>query len=246
MKNVKSKIRSGMTEELNYYFRAACSVSIVIFGFDDKRIKVLCVKRLQEPNKGKWSLPAELVYPNDDIEKTVDDLITEVSGTERFYKKQIRAFAEITRHPLGRVISIGYYCFINHREYLQNNDSELARTAQWFDLKNMPLLAFDHNEIVAAANRRLLTKMSTQLAGFELLPEKFTLSELQVLYESVLGHELDKRNFRRKVMSLGVIEDLDIPMSNWEGSGKAPMLHRLIRDKYMEIKNKNPKDLEIF
>lgn len=235
-----------MSEELNYYFRAACSVSTVIFGFDDKKIKVLLVKRLQDPHRGKWSLPAELVYPNDDIEKTVDNLVIEISGVNKFYKKQIRAFADITRHPLGRVISIGYYCFVNIKDYKQNNESEVGKTAQWFDFKNMPILAFDHNEIVAAANRRLLTKMSTQLAGFELLPEKFTLSELQNLYESVLGHELDKRNFRRKVMSLGVIEDLDEPMPDWEGSGKAPMLHKLLRERYMDIKNKNPKDLEIF
>jgi 8-oxo-dGTP diphosphatase len=243
---MKTLKRGTMAEDMNYFFRSACSVSTVIFGFQDKRVKVLCIKRTQEPHKGHWSLPAEMVYPNDDIEKTVDELVNEITGIKRFYKKQIRAFADITRHPLGRVISIGYYCFVDIEKYTQDNQNDLSKTAQWFDLKDMPSLAFDHNDIVAAANRRLLAKMSTQLAGFELLPQKFTLSQLQNLYECILGHELDKRNFRRKVMSLGVIDDLHEPLNPWEGSGKAPMLHQLNYEKYHQLKSENNKAIEIF
>lgn len=235
-----------MSNDISYFFRTSCSVSAVIFGFHDKKIKVLCVKRIQEPHRGQWSLPAEMVYPNDDIEKAVQDLVFEHTNIPHFYKKQIRAFADITRHPLGRVISIGYYCFVNYLEYQNNTGKNQDETAQWFDLKNLPKLAFDHAEIVAAANRRLLAKMSTQLTGFELLPEKFTLSDLQNLYETVLGHDLDKRNFRRKVMSCGVIDELNEPLNPYDGSGKAPMLHKLNKEKFQAIKLSNAKALEIF
>lgn len=231
-------------EDLNYYFRSAFSVTCVIFGLEGKSMKVLLVKRNREPYKDQYALPAGMVYPNDSIEKRVDSIIEQVSGTKKFYKKQIRAFADTSRHPLGRVISIGYYSFINILDCkLQAGEDESE--ILWMDLKSLPSLAFDHNEIVQAANRRLLAKMSSQLAGFELLPDEFTLKQVQEMYEAALGHSLDKRNFRRKILSQSVIEETGVLLSPWEESGKAPMLYRLNRPLFEAMKAEGQK-FEIF
>ena len=221
-------------EEIGFYFRSALSATCVVFGFDGKQLKVLLHKKPTEPMKGHWSLPGEMVYPNEEIEQKVDKLILSFTGLTQFYKKQIRAFADTSRHPLGRVIGIGYYAFVDLKEFKASDDTNF--NGEWFDFRSIPDLAFDHNEIVAAGHRRLLAKMTTQLTGFELLPEEFTLSQLQNLYEGVLGLSLDKRNFRRKVLSHNVILDLDKPLQPYEGSGKAPMLHKLDRQKYNELK----------
>jgi 8-oxo-dGTP diphosphatase len=223
------------TDDLNYYFRSAFSVTCVIFGLEQKSIKVLLVKRGRDPYSGYYALPAGMVYPNDSIEERVDSIISAVSGTNTFYKKQIRAFTDKSRHPLGRVISIGYYSFVNMADCsLQPGPTE--SDAIWMDLKALPELAFDHNEIVQAAKRRLLAKMSTQLAGFELLPEKFTLKQMQEMYEAALGHELDKRNFRRKILSQDVVVETGEHLSPWEESGKPPMLYILDRELYQKRK----------
>lgn len=241
-KTQEGGFRKPFVDDLHYYFRSACSVSAVIFAFRDDKVQVLLQRRDKEPFLGMLSLPAQLVYPNDDIEQKVSELIAESTGANEYYKKQIRAFADASRHPLGRVISIGYYGFVFHGDCaLPGNDGEYI----WFDLKQIPKLAFDHNEILAAANRRILTKMSTQLTGFELLPKKFTLKQLQALYEAVLGHELDKRNFRRKVMSLGIIQELEECLQPWEGSGKAPLLHTVDLQEYRRLKESGER-FEIF
>lgn len=237
--------RFAPSDELNYYFRAAFSVSCVIFGLHEKRIKVLLVKRKRDPFKNTFSLPAELVYPNDSLEDQVDQIVQDLTGCQRFYKKQIRAFADTSRHPLGRVVSIGYYCFIDWQQCRQFELSDEHKAAEWFDLKSLPILAFDHQEIIEAANRRLLAKMSTQLAGFNLLPEKFTLKHVQEMYEAILGHELDKRNFRRKILSQDVIIETGEQLCPWEDSGKAPMLYQLDEQRYLQLKEAGNK-FEIF
>jgi 8-oxo-dGTP diphosphatase len=240
-----TSVRFAPSDELNFYFRAAFSVSCVIFGLHEKKIKVLLVKRKRDPFKNTFSLPAELVYPNDSLEEHVDQIVQRVTGCGRFYKKQIRAFADTSRHPLGRVVSIGYYCFIDWHQCRQFGPSEEHNAAEWFDLKSLPVLAFDHKEIIEAANRRLLAKMSTQLTGFNLLPEKFTLKQVQEMYEAILGHELDKRNFRRKILSQDVILETGEQLSPWEESGKAPMLYQLDEQRYLQLKEEGNK-FEIF
>lgn len=232
------------SEDLNYYFRSAFSVTCVIFGVDEKAIKVLVVKRPKEPFKGVYALPAGMVYPNDSIDERVDSIIKDATGTSRFYKKQIRAFADKSRHPLGRVISIGYYSFVNIAECIIQPEN-FASEAIWIDLKSVPELAFDHKEIVQAAKRRLLAKLSTQLAGFEMLSEKFTLKQLQEMYEAALGHELDKRNFRRKILAQEVIVETGELLTPWDDCGKAPMLYKLNRELY-EIRRAAGDHFEIF
>jgi 8-oxo-dGTP diphosphatase len=222
-------------DEFNPFFQSAFSVTAVIFGFQDKRIKVLLVKRSREPFMNQFALPAGLVYPNVEIEDRINGVIQQVTGTSHFYKKQIRAFADPTRHPMGRVISIGYYCFVNVNDCKLNSKDNL-HTSSWCDLGMIPHLAFDHNEIVEAAHRRLLAKMSTQLSGLELLPDKFTLKMVQELYEASLGHELDKRNFRRKLLSQEILIETGEQQFPWEESGKAPFLYTLDKPKYDQMK----------
>ncbi|MEI6407761.1 MAG: NUDIX domain-containing protein [Bacteroidota bacterium] len=233
--------RFAPTDELNHYFRSAFSVSCVIFGLMNKKIHVLLVKRTRDPFKNTYSLPAELVYPNDSMQEKVDQIVHQITGTGRFYKKQIRAFTDTSRHPLGRVVSIGYYCFVDVQQCRKFEPSEEHKSADWFELKSIPSLAFDHNDIVDAAHRRLLAKMSTQLAGFDLLPEKFTIKHVQEMYEAVLGHELDKRNFRRKILGQDVIIETGETYSPWEESGKAPMLYRFDNEHYLQLKEKGNK-----
>jgi len=224
-----------MGDELNPFFQSAFSVTAVIFGFQDKRIKILLVKRSREPFMNQFALPAGLVYPNVVIEERINGIIQQATGTNQFYKKQIRAFADPTRHPMGRVISIGYYCFVNVND-CKLNSAQNIHPASWCDLSMIPHLAFDHNEIVEAAHRRLLAKMSAQLAGLEMLPEKFTLKMVQELYEACLGHELDKRNFRRKLLSQEILLETGEQQSPWGESGKAPLLYILDKPKYEQMK----------
>lgn len=215
-------------DDLRYYFRSAFSATVVIFALVEGKLSVLLQRRDKEPYKGKFGLPACMLYPNDVIEDRVEDLIRQTTGNTRFYKKQIRAFTDTTRHPLGRVISIGFYAMVNSADCSLSEQSEY----EWIEYRNLPPLPFDHNDIAEAAHRRLLAKLSTQLAGFELLSEYFTLKQLQEMYESVLGHALDKRNFRRKVLRHDVIQETGQHLQPWHESGKSPMLYRLDRETY--------------
>jgi 8-oxo-dGTP diphosphatase len=215
-------------DDLRYYFRSAFSATVVIFALVDGKLNILLQRRDKEPYKGKFGLPACMLYPNDVIEDRVEDLLRQTTGTAKFYKKQIRAFTDTTRHPLGRVISIGFYAMVNFAECVLADNAEFV----WMEFRTLPALPFDHNDISEAAHRRLLSKLSTQLAGFELLPELFTLKQLQEMYESVLGHSLDKRNFRRKVLRHDVVQETGQHLQPWHESGKAPMLYRLDRETY--------------
>lgn len=215
-------------DDLRYYFRSAFSATVVIFALVEGKLSVLLQRRDKEPYKGKFGLPACMLYPNDVIEDRVEDLIRQTTGNTRFYKKQIRAFTDTTRHPLGRVISIGFYAMVNSADCSLSEHAEY----EWIEYRNLPPLPFDHNDIAEAAHRRLLAKLSTQLTGFELLPEFFTLKQLQEMYESVLGHSLDKRNFRRKVLRHDVVQETGQHLQPWHESGKAPMLYRLDRETY--------------
>src|SRR5574343_999573 len=216
-------------DSLHYYFRSAFSATVVIFALQSEKILVLLHRRSAEPYKGNFALPACMLYPNDELEHRVDSMIQSLTTCSKFYRKQIRAFTDTTRHPLGRVISVGFYSLVHYDACQLPQDGE---EYQWTDFRNLPPLAFDHTDIAQAAFRRLLAKMSTQLAGFELLPEHFSLKQLQAMYEAVLGHHLDKRNFRRKVLRHEVIQETGVHLHPWHESGKPPMLYKLDRETY--------------
>lgn len=196
-----------MTEFSNF-FKSAFSVDNVIFGFDEGDLKVLLIKRGTAPFKGKWALPGDLVYPNEDLSTAAKRVLEELTGLKEVYLEQVKTFGEVDRHPLGRVITIAYYSLIKINKYLLMPAS-FAKKAKWHSISDLRDLAFDHNEILAACCERLKEVVRTRPVGFELLPPKFTLTELQHLYEAILETELDKRNFRKKILSMNLLIDLN-------------------------------------
>src|SRR6058998_3364101 len=184
------------------YPRPALTVDCVVFGFDEGELKVLLIERALAPFKGRWALPGGFVR----VDETVDDAarreLVEETGLRDVFLEQLYTFGEVNRDPRERVVSVAYYALVKLADFSTKAATD-ARDARWFPLSKVPQLAFDHAEILATALTRLKGKVRYQPIGFELLPPKFTLSELQHLYESVLGAKLDKRNFRKKVLGFG-------------------------------------------
>jgi 8-oxo-dGTP diphosphatase len=194
-------------ENVDKFFKSAFSVDNVIFGFDDYDLKVLLIKRGQDPYKGLWALPGDLVRPDEDIDSAAYRVLGELTGIENVFLEQILTFGKVNRHPLGRVITISYLSLIKISNYTVT-PSSFANQAEWHSLSKVKELAFDHNEILEACFQKLKRNIRIRPIGFELLPPKFTLTELQHLYEAILQSELDKRNFRKKILSMHFIEDV--------------------------------------
>ncbi len=194
--------------EVDSFFKSAFSVDNVIFGFDGGDLKVLLIQRGAPPYKGKWALPGDLVYPNEDIDTAAERVLEQLTGLKGVYLEQVKAFGAVNRHPLGRVITIAYYSLVKTNDF-QPTPASFAQSAQWHSVGTVEELAFDHNQILQSCLTQLKQKVRIAPIGFELLPPKFTLTELQHLYEAILETELDKRNFRKKILSMNVLHDLD-------------------------------------
>jgi 8-oxo-dGTP diphosphatase len=180
------------------------SVDCVIFGFDEKELKVLMIKSDMERYKGKWSLLGDLVHRNEDLEQAAYRILKERTGMADVYLEQVRAFGEVGRHPAARVVTIAYCSLINIRQHkLEKHDNDL----QWHKVVLSPEMAFDHLQILTTCYEWLQKRVQEHPLGFSLLPQKFSLRELQNLYESILGIKLDRRNFRKKFFSMGLLED---------------------------------------
>lgn len=199
--------------ESNNFFKSAFSVDNVIFGFDDGDLKVLLIKRGTAPFKGKWALPGDLVYPNEDLDNAAARVLLELTGLKNVYLEQVHTFGAVDRHPLGRVITISYYSLVKIANF-ELTPSSWASKAKWHSISEVGDLGFDHNKILNACFDRLKQRVKSRPVGFELLPRKFTLTELQHLYEAVLETELDKRNFRKKILSMNLLKDLDETQEN--------------------------------
>ena len=186
------------------YPRAALTVDCVVFGLDDEDLKVMLIQRGLPPFEGEWALPGGFVR----IEETVDEAarreLAEETGLSKVFLEQLYTFSAIDRDPRERVVSVAYYALVNLVDHRVQAATD-AREAAWFPVDDVPSLAFDHAEILGVALHRLRGKLSYQPIGFELLPKKFALSRLQHLYEVVLERELDKRNFRKKVLATGLL-----------------------------------------
>jgi 8-oxo-dGTP diphosphatase len=194
--------------EFDNFFKSAFSVDSVIFGFDEYDLKVLLIKRGAPPYKGKWALPGDLVYPNENLDAAVNRVLEELTGLKNVYQEQVGAFGEVNRHPLGRVITVAYYSLVKVQDY-NLHASSFAKQAEWHSVSEVNDLAFDHDDILIACFNRLKKKVRSEPVGFELLPRKFSLTELQHLYEAILETKLDKRNFRKKILAMNVLIDLD-------------------------------------
>ena len=197
------------------YPRAALTVDCVIFGFDEGALKVLLIRRGVEPFKGKWALPGGFVRVDEELDVAARRELEEETGLREVYLEQLYTFGAVDRDPRERVISVAYYALVRQGDMKPAAATD-ADEAKWFEVATTPTLAFDHMHILKRALERLRGKLRYEPLGFELLPPKFTLSQLQHLYEAVLGVQLDKRNFRKKIVSL----DLLLPLNETYSSGR--------------------------
>jgi len=186
-------------------YKSAFSVDNVIFGFDNDNLKLLLIKRKSDPFRGNWALPGDIVSPSEDLDQAAIRVLEQLTGVKNVFLEQVHTFGKVDRHPRGRVITIAYYSLINIKQVNIVADSFADKVA-WKELRSIDKLAFDHFQIIQTCLKRLRRDLKFGPIGFELLPEKFTLTELQRLYEAVLEKELDKRNFRKKILSMNVLK----------------------------------------
>jgi 8-oxo-dGTP diphosphatase len=215
--------------------RAALTVDCVVFGFGAGELKVLLIQRAQEPFKGKWALPGGFVRVSETLDNAARRELAEETGLENVFLEQLYTFGTVNRDPRERVVSVANYALVKLSDHKAKAATDAAN-AEWFPISKLPKLAFDHAEIVAAALARLQGKVRYQPIGFELLPPKFTLSELQHLYEAILETGLDKRNFRKKVLGF----DLLVPLKETQmfGRHRPAQLFRFDTVKYEKLKNR--------
>jgi len=193
------------------YFKSAFTVDNVIFGFDESDLKILLIKRQEEPYIDYWGLPGYFVLPDEDLNTAARRVLKQLAGLDNVYLEQVKSFGAVDRHPFGRVISVAYYSLVKIEDFSPQADNDVAKEVRWFSVSDIPALnlAFDHEEMVNTCFETLKRQVRVRPIGFELLPPKFTLTELQHLYEAILETDLDKRNFRKKVLSMNLLVDLD-------------------------------------
>jgi len=202
------QLKTAEIEKISHldYFNIAISVDCVIFGYDEKELKVLLIKSDLEEFSGLYSLLGDLIRPNEDLETASYRILKERTGMDDVYLEQVQAFGSINRHPSGRVITIAYYSLIDIKHHkLQLSHNEL----NWHSVNEIKKLAFDHKLIVDTCLNRLRQQVMENPVIFNLLPEKFSLRELQELYQAILGFELDRRNFRKKISIKDWLIDID-------------------------------------
>jgi 8-oxo-dGTP diphosphatase len=217
------------------YPRAALTVDCVVFGFDEGELKVLLIQRALDPFKGKWALPGGFVHVDETLDDAARRELAEETGLENVFLEQLYTFGTVKRDPRERVVSVAHFALVKLSNYKAKAATDAAK-AEWFPISELPRLAFDHADIVAAALARLQGKVRYQPIGFELLPPKFTLSELQHLYEAILGTELDKRNFRKKVLGFELLVALN--ETQMYGRHRPAQLFRFDADKYEKLKKR--------
>ena len=192
------------------------AVDIVLFTIRERDLNLLLIRRLIPPFQGSYALPGGFVLEDESLDDAAKRELLEETGVENLYLEQLYTFGEPKRDPRGRVVTVAYYALVPPGQALQAGSD--AAEADWFPLAKLPALAFDHKEIVNYAYERLRNKLDYTDVGFELLPDKFTLSELQVVHEAILGESLDKRNFRRKIIQQGIVK----PTKQLQQTGRKP------------------------
>lgn len=206
------------SENPRFYIAVDC----IIFGLVEGRLCLLLTKRDFEPEKGKWSVMGGFVQDDESVDDAGRRVLRELTGLENVYMEQVHAFGEVKRDPGERVVSIAYYALLGPGEY----DPELLalHNASWVRLDELPPLGFDHPEMVRMTLALIRRKFSTEPIGFNLLPELFTLSQLQTLYETILGEPIDKRNFRKRIAEVACVEKTDL--IDKTGSRRGASLYR--------------------
>lgn len=190
------------------YARPALTADCVVFGLDNEDLKVLLVQRDFDPFAGYWALPGGFAVVGESVEETARRELAEETGLQGIFLEQLYTFSEPQRDPREHVVTVAHFALVNLEEHEVVAASD-ARDAAWFELNDLPRLAFDHDRILQTAYQRLQGKIRYQPIGFELLPQKFALRQLQQVYEKILDRKLDKRNFRKKILKMGILKELD-------------------------------------
>ena len=183
--------------------RCLVAIDCIIFGFDGSEIKLLLVHRGFEPEKGKWSLMGGFLQPKESLEDAANRILQQLTGLKGVYMEQLSVFSDPNRDPVERTLSVAFYALIDIHRY-EKQLSENFRP-EWFSLNKVPALVFDHNHMVELAREKLMQKASAEPILFELLPDRFTLPQVQALYESLYGRKFDKRNFSRKMLASSLL-----------------------------------------
>lgn len=215
-------------------FDSVFSVDCVIFGFEAGELKILLIERNEDPFKDWLALPGYIVGQDESIDDAAERILYELTGLRDLHMKQFHTFGEVNRHPQGRVITVAYYALIrlNGQKELRPV-TQFARKAFWHPVNELPKLAFDHSEIFETGFNNIKRRLDYQPIAFELLPEKFTLTQLQSVYEAVENKKLDKRNFRKKMLSFGFLKELDEKEKGV--SYRAAKLYKFDKRRYVKI-----------
>ena len=222
-----------MTTFYSEFQKAYVSVDCIIFGFDNNKLKILIGRRNMDPGRGEWSLYGGFVRGDESLDEAADRTLLGLTGLRNVFMRQVGAFGSVDRDPGERVISVAYYALINVKDY----DEKLMKKhgVEWVNVEEMPPLYSDHIDMVQQARKLMRQKMKTQPVGFELLPDLFTLTQLQRLYEAVNGAEIDKRNFRKRIKEMDFIEKTDL--IDKKSSKRGAALFRFNQKAYKEDPN---------
>ena len=223
-------------EEMKYCYRyphPSVTTDCVIFGFDGNQLQVLLIERGIEPYKGRWAFPGGFLNMEESAEEGALRELKEETGLTGAYIEQFHTFTDPNRDPRERVITIAYYALVRIQEVKGGDD---AAKAQWFALDEVPQLAFDHDLILRRALKRLRERIHFEPIGFELLPEKFTMKELQALYEAILEVKFDRRNFAKKMLHFDLLNQLEETV--WPTAKREANLFSFNKENYEEFKKK--------
>ncbi len=218
------------------YSRPNLAVDCVVFGLDQpNNLQVMLIQRKLPPFQNQWALPGGFVRIDESVDGAARRELQEETGLQDVFLEQLYTFGGVDRDPRERVVTIAYYALVNLKEHTVESATD-ASAAAWFAIDHLPPLAFDHEQIVAAAIARLQGKVRYEPIGFELLPRKFTLSQLQTLYETVLGVTLDKRNFRKKILKMDLLTELEETQT--DVAHRAARLYQFNEAKYQQLREK--------
>jgi len=212
--------------KLSDYSQPSVTVDLVIFTIKENDLKVLLIKRNKEPFKGRWALPGGFVRINETLDEAAKRELKEETNVKDVYLEQLYTFGEPKRDPRGRVITVSYIALVNSDKLELKADTDVS-DAQWFSMKKIPILGFDHKAILDYSLKRLKWKFEYTTVAFSLLPKEFTISQIQKIYEIVFNKKFDKRNFAKKILSLNILKEEEIKK---DVSYRPPMLYSLKKD----------------
>ncbi len=220
-------------QDKSYFYKFHVAVDCIIFGFDEDGLKVLLCKRSFEPGKGQWSLLGGFLNPEESLDQAAERVLTKITGLKDIYLEQIHTYGDINRDSAARVVSAAYFALIKINSFKQNLIEEFG--ARWWPVDQYPELIFDHGAMVQKAFEVLRDKAKQEPIGFELLPRYFTITQLRNLYEAIYQKSLDPGNFRKKLLSMKILEKL--PVKDKSGSKKGSFLYEFNEQRYERFKS---------